>query len=252
MVGVQQNITTIPRGRGGSLGQTKSDNATSTVLKPMDEYFEFENKTGSCQVFNQEITKSNQYHGVKCFKMGSATYTPIGPQILIPEIMVTNGGWILCHNETYSVPMTDSSISAIQGKCTGDKIMLACRQAGAAALTTLAWADKATVFGVTDSPQCRKSCLANVAQGTKWYRSTKGGGSDGAWGFADEGSNINLYPRDYTDEMDGEVELDGEKRISWTVNSPYAYGGWRCGTTLDLDTRYEKSQDWERVFYHAN
>ena len=32
--------------------------------------------------------------------------------------------------------------------------MLACRKVGASELTALAWADRATVFGVTDSPMC--------------------------------------------------------------------------------------------------
>ena len=33
------------------------------------KYFEFEHKTGWCRLHNQEITKSNGYPGVKCFKM---------------------------------------------------------------------------------------------------------------------------------------------------------------------------------------
>ena len=33
------------------------------------KYFEFEHKTGSCHLHNQEMTKSNGYPGVKCFKM---------------------------------------------------------------------------------------------------------------------------------------------------------------------------------------
>ena len=35
------------------------------------KYFEFEHKTGWCRLHNQEITKSNGYPGVKCFKMVS-------------------------------------------------------------------------------------------------------------------------------------------------------------------------------------
>ena len=35
------------------------------------KYFEFEHQTGWCYLHNQEITKSNEYPGVKCFKMVS-------------------------------------------------------------------------------------------------------------------------------------------------------------------------------------
>ena len=42
--------------------------------------------------------------------------------------------------------------------------MLACRRAHASFLTVLAWADRATVFGVTDSPDCKDSCSGHVVQ----------------------------------------------------------------------------------------
>ena len=42
--------------------------------------------------------------------------------------------------------------------------MLACRQTGASVLTVLAWADRATVFNVTDSPLCQDSCSGHVVQ----------------------------------------------------------------------------------------
>ena len=35
------------------------------------KYFEFEHKKGWCNLHNQEITKTNWYSGVKCFKMVS-------------------------------------------------------------------------------------------------------------------------------------------------------------------------------------
>ena len=52
----------------------------------------------------------------------------------------------------------------IQGKCTGDKIMLACRPVGASDLRVLAWADRATVFGVTDEEACNEHCSGNVVE----------------------------------------------------------------------------------------
>jgi len=169
-------------------------------------------------------------------------YQPIGPQKSVPETRVVNGGWALCHKEYYNVEMTDSSIETIQGKCTRDKIMLACRPVGASKLTALAWADRATVFGVTDSPRCRYSCSGRVVQGTRWYRTTKGK-KNGAWGFADGASSIYLG---YPDTLNS----DGDKRLSWYLDSSNGsdWGGYRCGTSKPLYF----SQDWERVIYHAD
>ena len=42
--------------------------------------------------------------------------------------------------------------------------MLACRPVGSSNLTVLAWADRITVFGVTDRPYCGDSCSGQVAQ----------------------------------------------------------------------------------------
>jgi len=168
-----------------------------------------------------------------------AIYQPIGPQKSVPETTVVNGGWTSCHKEYFNKAMTDSSIQTIQGKCTGAKIMLACRPVGASKLTVLAWADRATVFGVTDSPKCRSSCSGHVDKGTKWYRTTTGKGH-GAWGFAGGASPINLYHVDV-------LNSDGDKRLSWHVNWN-GNGGWRCGTTKSLN----RSQNWERVFYQAD
>ena len=44
--------------------------------------------------------------------------------------------------------------------------MLACRQVGSPELTALAWAERATVFDVTDKPVCGNSdtCSGNVVQ----------------------------------------------------------------------------------------
>ena len=52
--------------------------------------------------------------------------------------------------------------------------MLACRQVNSTVLTVLAWADKATVFGVTDNPNCgntgQPGCSGKVDQVMfNWY-----------------------------------------------------------------------------------
>ena len=149
--------------------------------------------------------------------------------------------------------------------------MLACRQVGASELTVLAWADKATVFGVTDKPECGHHCpgkivevivqlfisqrfwstlnifkyfklvTLRVLQGTIWYRTKIGKEINGFWGFMDGGNNITLS-KHFIDN----AFSDGEKRLSWTVN--YYSGGGRCGTSRPL----YYSQDFEKVLYHAN
>ena len=78
-------------------------------------------------------------------------------------------------------------------------------------------------------------------QGTKWYRTTIGE-KNGAWGFADGPSNIRLNYADY-------LTSDGEKRLSWNVNSHSGNdNGRRCGKTDDLWS----SPDWERVIFHVD
>jgi len=180
--------------------------------------------------------------GCWCCQPTSGLYRPFGPQTSVPEKKVSGGGWRKCHVERYDVEITDSSISQIQGKCTGDKIMLACRRIGASFLTALAWADRATVFGVTDSAMCTDSCSGHVVQGTKWYRTTIGSKESGAWGFADGASVIHLQSTDILDS-------DGDKRLSWFVNVS-GNGGYNCGTTTWLNVY--NSQLWEKVIFHAD
>merc|ERR1719367_1231524 len=50
------------------------------------KYFEFEHKTGWCRLHNQEITKSNGYPGVKCFRMVSDGCVTIGGAKLGPSV----------------------------------------------------------------------------------------------------------------------------------------------------------------------
>ena len=93
--------------------------------------------------------------------------------------------------------------------------------------------------------------MGNIAYGVKWYRTTKGQ-RQGAWGFADRDSLINLYWAD--------VASDGsdDKRLSLHVNgNSYFQGGHRCGTTRATYNKvdgngFDDDNDWELVFYHAN
>jgi len=188
-------------------------------------------RCGTTGEYNSQYWEKVIYHD-------SLAYKPFGPKTNVNEAIVVGGGWTSCHTETYDVEITDSSIATIQESCTGDNIMLACRQVGSTVLTALAWADRATVFGVTDSPYCGDYCSGNVVQGTKWYRTTIGQ-SYGTWGFADGDSSLYLY---YADWHGSDVET----RLSFWVNYG-GYGGMRCGASTDYNSPY-----WEKVIYHAD
>merc|ERR1712226_51743 len=188
-----------------------------------------------------QSTGGDEEECCRCLKSGN--YAPFGPQTYVSETTVLDGGWTLCHSEYYATEVTDYSIETSQGYCNKDKIMMACRYYGASELTSLAWADRATVFGVTDYQACgtysSDDCYGNVVQGTKWYRTSEGY-SYGAWGFADSQSPIRLYYIDWDSEQ-------GNKRISWNVNYS-GVGGYRCGDSHGLDYAW----DWEKVFYHRD
>lgn len=52
------------------------------------KYFEFEHKTGRCELHNQEITKSNGYPGVKCYKMVSGNLSFVSILGLITQVLL--------------------------------------------------------------------------------------------------------------------------------------------------------------------
>lgn len=171
-------------------------------------------------------------------------YLPNGPQTNVPQATVTNDRWVLCHNQSYNVNLDDEQIDTIQAKCSKKKVLMACKRVGSTVFNVLAWADKSTVFGTTDRARCRLSCKGNIAQGTKWYRSTPVGALRGAWGFAPSNGRMDLHDTDVG---------NGPDRISYFINNPNQSGlsGWRCGTTTNLHARPSSSQ-WELELYHGN
>ena len=97
-------------------------------------------------------------------------YLPYGPQTYVPVTNVTEGGWVKCHNHTFSNPLSNDKVDLIREKCTGDKVLMACRpkqrripglddDRNPEQLTVLAWADREIVFGLSNGI---------VAQGTKF------------------------------------------------------------------------------------
>ena len=94
-----------------------------------------------------------------------------------------------------------------------------------------------TTHPIEDSSIARHyfTCL----QGTKWYRTTIGSSTEGAWGFVDGGSSFLLNAPDVGTS-------DADKRISWPIGDY----GYRCGTTTGLN--FPTTDNWEKVFYHGN
>ena len=107
-----------------------------------------------------------------------------------------------------------------------------------------AWGNKTTVFALTDENiNCLGDCKFNEEFGTKWYRTGL------VWGFLR--ANDPLYSQ-YSDIGDGVgphpwTHTSGT-RLSIAINSWNGVGGYRCGA----NTRLYYSNEWERVFFHAN
>jgi hypothetical protein len=118
------------------------------------------------------------------------------------------------------------SLAEISDACTGDVLMMACRQAGSPTLTVSAIGRRAEVFedvgaGVT---------AVNLHNGTNWYNS-----ADRSWGFAPSGQTVNRNSCDTLTAL-------GDQRLCWHTSSNNLSAGWRCGSTTGLN-----GADWERV-----
>ena len=90
------------------------------------------------------------------------------------------------------------------------------------------------------------TCAGKTSNGVKWYRTHK------AWGFADEGSTVNLY---WVDVASG----SNDKRLSLHVNDNDLsfVGAHRCGNTAAsynsvTGNGFDDNGSWELVFYHAD
>ena len=162
---------------------------------------------------------------------------PFGPQTSVPKATVEGGGWVECYSASYDTH-TGDDVGTIMATCTGDKMMLACGEAGSDTLTVLSQAATDDVFtdpgdGQTDS---------HVANGAQWYFS-QGGMSAGSWGFAAVGDNIFRASCD-TAPNNAVGSTNPEEKLCWHID--YG-GGWRCGETQDLND----STAWTKYVYTA-
>jgi hypothetical protein len=139
----------------------------------------------------------------------------------------TLAGWSLCYQDTYNVAMFNS-LTSIQNSCNLPKIMLACKQTGAANYQLLAAAPRVDVFfnqGTTTSP-------VHNSNGVNWYFSTTY-----SWGFAPQGAAISRTSCDTAAGVD---------HLCWHTSS--GNGGYRCGNTTGLNA----SSGWQRFVFQAN
>jgi len=173
-------------------------------------------------------------------------YLPDGPQVDVPIATLTSGGWTLCHKELYINVLNDTMVGPIQGKCHKNRIFLGCKRVGTDLLTVAAWGNRATVFTdvIDEDIVCMSDCKFKVEAGTKWYRTPM------TWGFASGEYDLFLATADLGDKPGPGYPQDGtaRKRMSWNINLPV--GGFRCGASTRLLD--EKSNDWERVLFHAD
>jgi hypothetical protein len=157
-------------------------------------------------------------------------WSPVGPQTNVPAAQLF--GWTPCYQDQYGG--FGPSIASIQAQCSGNKIMLACRQVGAATYDLLAWAPRADVF--FDTPAMCGTRTAHNANGSEWYFNTSW-----SWGFANQGDTVSLCSCD-TDTS------DGQDRLCWHTGGGTINGGYRCGNNVGLNG----STAWERVVLQAN
>jgi hypothetical protein len=139
-------------------------------------------------------------------------------------------GWTECYSGAYNAT---ESLSTIEADCSGEHLLLACRQTGSATLTVAAHAPREDVLfdvgsGVSSS---------HDANGTSWYYHTSS-----SWGFFRVGDGVQ---RSNCDTSSGAYPSE---RLCWHTNSGNMTGGFRCGTTTGLNG----SRMWDRVIYHAD
>lgn len=149
-----------------------------------------------------------------------------GVQKQLPEIDLLDGGFELCHQDTYADVLPDG---LLMDQCSGDVLVMACRPTGDALLTVAAMGEYDDVFFDVGDGQF----ATHPANGVDWYF------SDGySWGFAPEGVGVSRTQCDTNNDQ-------GDERLCWHT---LEVGGWRCGSATGLNN----NGSWERLVYMRN
>ncbi|MEW6144026.1 MAG: IPTL-CTERM sorting domain-containing protein [Thermodesulfobacteriota bacterium] len=162
------------------------------------------------------------------------TYLPVGPQTNVPENTVTDGGWVECYRDRYSIHMNADEVLE---SCPGDRLMLSCRETGSPVLTLLAQGERSDVTFDTGE----NIDVTHIANGVGWYFNVSGFGNEGvgqnAWGFVRAGDSV------LKANCDVDTSGANDERLCWHLQG--IVGGYRCGATEDLND----SAAFERIVY---
>lgn len=157
--------------------------------------------------------------------------TFIGARTNVPVSYVTDGGWQLCHSETYAT--TTSDLATVLAGCPGASLMMACRVTGSNVLTAAAYAAKADVTFVTPVD----ATTTHAANDASWYYN-----DTMSWGFAALGDSVYKSSCDYEPSA---ASQHPEKKLCWHLTSPTIGDGWRCGSTESLNS----ATNWEKLLF---
>ena len=141
-----------------------------------------------------------------------------------------NNGWTQCYNDTYAVNLLPNVTDMIVSQCNKGKLLLACKPVANSSYTLAAMGLRSDVlYNCSTNNTC-----THVANGIGWYFS-----DSYSWGFV---NGIDSVTRNTCDTGSGNPTL----RLCWHTGQ--SYGGYRCGSTLGLNS----DTTWERSVWHAN
>ena len=157
-------------------------------------------------------------------------YWVSGPITNLDPLTLSNNGWTECYTSTYADYLLPGDVATVLSQCNLGKLLLACKPVGNSIYTLAAMGLRSDVlYNCSMSSSC-----ANVANGVGWYFS-----DDYSWGFVNGGDTVQRSSCD-TDSTNPSL------RLCWHTGG--AYGGYRCGSTLSLNS----DPTWERSVWHAN
>jgi hypothetical protein len=152
------------------------------------------------------------------------------PMTNVPEAFITAQGWTVCYSDLYN--NTGTLLSTILSACNKSNLMLACRPVGSDNFTVASFANRNDVLTDTGAAD---NDITHIANGAGWYYN-----SGWSWGFAKAGDPVDKNSCDFNPSGN----LD--KRLCWHTGAGNIEGGYRCGTTTDLNG----STTWERIILH--
>lgn len=163
-----------------------------------------------------------------CANDKDCLYWATGVQNNVPIASLT--GWTQCYLAGYD---SFSPMSTLLQECDKAKLLLGCRQSGAATLDVVAMAPRADVLYECGST----ATCSHDANGVAWYYS-----DSYSWGFAPASSPVNRNSCDIVDSLTypGGGAADGDKRICWHTGGGSISSGWRCGKPDFLGNTYER------------